>query len=43
MSSGDLMVGRLGLASCLTIPTGVNLKNKRKPLLIYIVIKSVCL
>ena len=40
MSSGDLMVGRLGLASCLTIPAGVNLKNKRKPLLIEDVVGS---
>ena len=40
MSSGDLIVGRLGMASCRTIRTGVNLKYKRKPLLIYIVIKS---
>jgi hypothetical protein len=40
MSSGDLTVGRLGLAPCRTIRTGENLKYKRKPLLIYIVIKS---
>ena len=40
MSSGDLIVGRLGVATCRTIRTSVNLKYKRKPLLIYIVIKS---
>ena len=36
MSSGDLIVGRLGVAPCRTIRTGVGLKYKRKPLLIYI-------
>ena len=41
MSSGDLIVGRLGMASCRTIRTGVNLKYKRKPLLIYIVLFSI--
>ena len=40
ISSGDLIVGRLGVAPCRTIRTSVNLKYKRKPLLIYIVIKS---
>ena len=40
MSSGDLIVGRLGVAPCRTIRTSVNLKYKRKPLLIYNVVGS---